>query len=223
MAMNDAQRSTSEANAMGNDVQPVAAMAVTVAGVGLLLGLAGTWRKRRQPGRSRDLRDQREAFVTYLHDHLSGSDIAIQTVEHLRRSHAGTAAGRLFGSLVAEFQRERDVVRAMLRELGASSYTVKRTATLLGGRLLAPMASGQQGDLSLFRTLEALAVGVQGKRCLWRAAQELKPSLRAASHGRLRELEQTAVRQWETIEQQRRALAPKTFATVEGATSPIAS
>jgi hypothetical protein len=223
MARNDAQRYTSEANAIRNDAHPVAAMAVTVAGVGLILGLAGAWRKRRQPGRFRDSRDRRDALVTYLLDHLSGSDTAIQTVERLRRTHAGTAAGRLFGSLFAEFQRERDVVRAMLRELGASSYAVKRAATLLGGRLLAQTANGQQGDLALFRTLEALAVGVQGKRCLWRAAQELKPGLHAATHGRLRELEQTAVRQWEAIEQQRRALAPQTFATVKGATSPMAS
>jgi hypothetical protein len=168
------------------------------------------------------LRDQREAFVTYLHDHLSGSDIAIQTVEHLRRSHAGTAAGRLFGSLFAEFNV--DVTSSVPC---CANLAHRRTRSNAQRRSLADgcwrrWRVGKKGDLTLVRTLEALAVGVQGKRCLWQAAQELKPRLRAASHGRLRELEQTAVRQWKTIEQQRRALAPQTVATVK-ATSPMAS
>jgi hypothetical protein len=62
-----------------------------------------------------------------------------------------------------------------------------------------------------FRTLEALAIGVQGKRCLWRAA----PALVALPHppGRrsFAELEADAVRQWETIERHRLSLVPDTF------------
>jgi hypothetical protein len=72
------------------------------------------------------------------------------------------------------------------------------------------VAGGGPGDLSLFRTLEALAIGVQGKRCLWRAAQVL-----ALPHppGRRTfvELEADAVRQWEAIERHRRSLVPLTF------------
>jgi hypothetical protein len=41
------------------------------------------------------------------------------------------------------------------------------------GNALRVVAGGTPGDLSLFRTLETLAMGVQGKRCLWRAAQAL--------------------------------------------------
>jgi hypothetical protein len=65
--------------------------------------------------------------------------------------------------------------------------------------------------LSLFRTLEALAIGVQGKRCLWRAAQTLAALPHPPGRRSFFELEADAVRQWEAIERHRRSLVPRTF------------
>ena len=73
------------------------------------------------------------------------------------------------------------------------------------------VAGGAPGDLSLFRTLEALAIGVQGKRCLWRAAQALVALPHPPGRRSFVELEADAVRQWETIERHRRSLVPRTF------------
>ena len=75
----------------------------------------------------------------------------------------------------------------------------------------ASVAGGAPGDLSLFRTLEALAIGVQGKRCLWRAAQALVALPHPPGRRSFVELEADAVRQWETIERHRRSLVPATF------------
>jgi hypothetical protein len=66
----------------------------------------------------------------------------------------------------------------------------------------------KRGELPLFRTLEGLAVGVRGKRCLWRAAQVLTPSLRAPGRRSFVELESDAVDQWEAIEQYRLSHVP---------------
>ena len=76
-----------------------------------------------------------------------------------------------------------------------------------------PFASWQAapGDLSLFRTLEALAIGVQGKRCLWRAAQALAGLAHPPGHRSFVELEADAVHQWETIARHRRSVVPGTF------------
>jgi hypothetical protein len=69
----------------------------------------------------------------------------------------------------------------------------------------------------LFRTLEALAIGVQGKRCMWRALQNLRTI--ASVHGaEFIELEAKAVRQWEAIEERRRVLVERTF---QAAVSPV--
>jgi hypothetical protein len=71
-------------------------------------------------------------------------------------------------------------------------------------------AGGEPGELSLLRTLEALSIGIQGKRCMWRALQELGT---AVSPGRetFVALESRALRQWERVEERRRALAAVTF------------
>ena len=73
-------------------------------------------------------------------------------------------------------------------------------------------ADGNLGDLSLFRGVEALAIAVQGKRCLWRAVQALPWSVSTVDHHTFVDLEADAVRQWEELERFRLSLVPQTFA-----------
>ena len=146
---------------------------------------------------------------------LAGSDAAIQVVGRLRLVHAGTQEGRLFAALYDEFREEREVVRALLAQVGAAPLSVKRLVGQANGAVLAAVAGGERGDLSLFRTLEALSVGVQGKRCLWRALQSLLGDQPIPSVRSLDGLEAMAVRQWEAIEERRRGLVLATFPALE--------
>lgn len=168
---------------------------------------------RRSRGRTRqpETDDGRAAFETYLREHLAGADAAIQVVERLTHTHKATTEGMLFASLHQQFVEDRDVVTALLADLGASSRSIKRLAGHATGRMVKAAAGGKRGELALFRTLEALAIGVQGKRCMWRAAQALTPPLRAPGHRNFVELESHAVDQWEAIEQCRRSLVRPTF------------
>jgi hypothetical protein len=156
---------------------------------------------------------KRAALIAYLREHLSGADAAIQVVDHLRRVEAGVDERHLFASLYEELKSDRDFVDALLPRLGASSRSVKRVAGQASGSLLKLMAGGERGELSLFRTLEALAVGIQAKRCMWRALLTLLPSQTVAGRT-FAELENAAVRQWEMVEQRRRSLVPDTFTAV---------
>ena len=123
----------------------------------------------------------------------------------------------MFRRLAKEFEEDRAVVRTLLTELGASQRSIKRAAGFASGTVLSVTAGGEPGDLSLFRTLEALAIGVQGKRCMWRALQNLRTI--ASVHGaEFIELEAKAVRQWEAIEERRRVLVERTF---QAAVSPV--
>jgi hypothetical protein len=126
--------------------------------------------------------------------------------------HQGSCEGWLFASLHEQFRDDRNAVLAILTALGASSQSVKHVAGRGMGGLLQTVAGGRAGELGLFRTLEGLAVGVQGKRCLWRAAQSLAPSLCALPGGRtFIDLEARAVTQWERIDERRRNLARRTL------------
>ena len=63
----------------------------------------------------------------------------------------------------------------------------------------------------MLRTLEALSVGVQGKRCMWRALQNLHPVPSTVHNIDFGELEAKALRQWDAIEECRRGLVARTF------------
>ena len=93
----------------GVSAAPTVALAIA-AGLAIVIGSV----RRRAPRELATSADRRAALSTYLREHLSGSDVAIQIVERLRRVHAGTRDGRLFGTLFQEFQDERDTVRAVL-------------------------------------------------------------------------------------------------------------
>lgn len=149
----------------------------------------------------------------YLHDHLSGSDAAITVVRRLRKTHTGTDHGRLFAELDDEFTGERAVLSGMLEALGGSSIlSLKRTAGRVAGAVMQIVAGGDDGDLALFRTLEALAIGVQGKRLLWRALERISADL-PMDHNRrpFRDLEAQALDQWRRIEEHRAEVARQTF------------
>ena len=159
---------------------------------------------------------QQQALIAYLRDHLGGADAAIRVVDRLGSTHQNTEDGPLFRRLYKEFDEERSVVRSLLTQLGASGRSIKRAAGFASGAVLSVTAGGEPGDFSLFRTLEALAIGVQGKRCLWRALQKLGSVPATVDHVNFAELEAQAVRQWEAIEERRRALVPRTFSATHG-------
>jgi hypothetical protein len=167
-----------------------------------------TWLVRPARRASRSTR-RRQALIAYLRDHLSGSDVAVAVVHRLVSTDHSAADRPLFQRLVNEFEEDRAVVRAVLNELGASGRSIKRAAGVVSGAMLSVTAGGAPGELSLLRTLEALSIGVQGKRCMWRALQNLT----APGGMDFVALEAKAIRQWEAIEGRRRDLVVRTFST----------
>jgi hypothetical protein len=176
---------------------------------GLAIAFLSFRRSRPRQGYRED--DKRSAWATYLRDHLAGADMAIQIVESLRDAYRGRPEGALFESLYEQFREDRGVVEEILAQLGYSPRSIKRAAGRATGSALGTVAGGEPGDLSLFRTLEALAIGVQGKRCLWRAAQVPVAFPHPPGRRSFVELEAHAVQQWEAIERHRRSLVSRTF------------
>jgi hypothetical protein len=167
----------------------------------------------RRPGAAAE---KNQSLVAYLRDHLGGADAAIHVVRRLAATHESTEDGRLFRRLAEEFEQDRATVRFLLTQLGASSRSPKRVAARASALFLGLAAGGRPGHLSLLRTLEALAIGIQGKRCMWRALQipETRPLTARIDAV---ELEAKALRQWEAVEERRRVLAAMTFSMLTSA------
>jgi hypothetical protein len=206
--MNSASDPLGRLKPIDSSLAPLAVLGAVTVTAGLTAYLA--WPARRWSASTQ----KRQALIAYLRDHLSGSDMAIRVVHRLSSTHQATEDGALFRRLSEEFEEDRSVVRLLLTRLGASGRSMKRAAGYASGALLSVTAGGAPGDLSLLRTLEALAVGVQGKRCLWRALQNLR-TLSTIQGMNFVELEAKAVRQWEAIEERRRALVTRTFSATD--------
>jgi hypothetical protein len=179
------------------------ALVVTAVGAALVAGAAATFRRRhaRTPGDAN--------LASYLIDHLTGSDAALAVVTRLSGSHRYAPDGVLFERLREEFVAERRVVRSLLHQLDRSSVSLKRVAGQASGAVLQAAASDEPGSLSYFRTLESLLVGVQGKRCLWRALRSAELAVEEAEQ--FKALEQQAVDQWRDIEAARQRQVPRVF------------
>ena len=189
------------------------ALPALLGAVAVVIGLT-TWLVR-PARRSSPSTRRRLALIAYLRDHLSGSDVAVGVVHRLVSTDHNVVDRPLFQRLAKEFEEDRSVVRAVLNELGASGRSIKRAAGVASGAVLGVTAGGAPGELSLLRTLEALSIGVQGKRCMWRALQNLRPSPGGMDFV---ELEAKAIRQWEAIEERRRGLVARTFSATESRT-----
>ena len=167
-----------------------------------------------QPGkRAGAAGERRQSLIAYLRDHLSGADTALLVVRRLAAADEDAPDAHLFRYLVSEFEADHATVRSLLARLGGSARSPKRTAGRASGLVVSLAAGGAPGDLSLFRTLESVSIGIQGKRCMWRTLQELSiPSDRQI----FAELEARALRQWEAVEARRRTLATTTFPILAG-------
>jgi hypothetical protein len=101
-------RNASTRSAAGPIVGPLGALGLTIAFVTLRRS------KRRQGDQGGD---KRKALATYLRDHLTGADTAIQIVQGLSNAYRGDPEGALFESLYQQFREDRGVVEGILASL----------------------------------------------------------------------------------------------------------
>jgi hypothetical protein len=147
----------------------------------------------------------------YLNDHLAGSTGAPELARRARSANRGSPFEAAFERLAAEIEEDREVLLDVMRRLGVSRDPVKEWAGWLAekaGRLKLNGRLTGYSPLSRVLELELLALGVEGKRALWRALREV-----AAGDARLDGVDLTALlrraeRQRRLVEQHRvRAVA----------------
>jgi hypothetical protein len=130
-------------------------------------------------------------LATYLNDHLAGSVMALELMEHLASAHAGTPLERLLTKLRVDIEADRQELQGLMDRLEiAESSSRKATAWLAEKAAQAKLMVDDQGGgtLRLLEGMEALSLGIEGKRSLWRAlaaASENLPKLRGLDYTRL--------------------------------------
>ena len=111
-------------------------------------------------------------LATYLNDHLAGSAAAIELLDHLEKEHAGTQIAMLAVGLREDIAADRRELEALMARLGISQSTPRKATAWLAEKatqLKLKLDDPQGGGLRLLETFEALSLGIEGKRLLWRS------------------------------------------------------
>ena len=125
----------------------------------------------------------REHLATYLNDHLAGSVAAIELLDHLEAAHSDSELGSRFRQLRADVAADRDELRHFMERLDIGESRTRKASAWLAEKMTGLKLRFDDpagGPLRLFESLEALSLGIEGKRSLWAAlmaAAEKSPSL----------------------------------------------
>jgi hypothetical protein len=145
-----------------------------------------------------------DALGTYLNDHLAGSVSAVELVERVIKENEGQLLGRRLEEVLKEIRKDQEVLRDLIERAGSRENTLKKASAWLAekaGRV--KLGTGDPPDLARMEALEALTMGIQGKRAMWRALRVVvnkHPSLYGLD---LDLLERRAVEQHDRVEQWR--------------------
>ena len=149
-------------------------------------------------------------IATYLNDHLAGSVVAIELMENLEAIYEGQPTAEFIAILRAEVEADRQELEQLMSQLEISESRTRKASAWLTEKftqLKLRLDDPTHGELRLFESLEALSLGIEGKRSLWlalSAAAEVSPQLQIADYQRLK---QRAEEQRARVEKKRLELA----------------
>jgi hypothetical protein len=144
----------------------------------------------------------------YLNDHLAGSMGGLELVKRAAGEHEGTELGAFFGHLRDEIAADRQVLETLMDQLGIPHSAAKQAVAWAGekaGRLKLNGEVRGTSPLTPLVELEAISLGIEGKRLMWVALQEVRGL--PLTPERFEELAARAARQREEVEAHRLASA----------------
>ena len=146
-----------------------------------------------------------ENLGTYLNDHVVGSVLALELLDHLIELPEAPDR-KLLTQLRIEIQEDQDVLRQLLRSVGAKESTARKAAAWLTeklGRAKLRIDESGSGELRMLEGLETLALGIQGKLALWRSLATLGDAVPPLKTLDLARLQSRALEQFERVDRLR--------------------
>lgn len=149
---------------------------------------------------------------TYLNDHLAGSVAALELFKRLKFANTGTPRGQVFADLLREIEQDQTALRDVLKELDFRVSPIRKAAAWFAEKFVLKLLADNPGDkLVRFEQLEALALGIEGKRALWLALDAVAAQAPLFEPVNLMRLVQRAKEQRECVETIRLAAARDAF------------
>jgi hypothetical protein len=143
-----------------------------------------------------------EALSAYLNDHLAGSVGAIEMIERAIEENAGNVLARRLEQELEAIRKDQDIVRELIAQLGFAESRLKKAGAWLVEKAGRVKLGGTEEptELSRMETLEALAIGIHGRRALWRALRVVADKHPILRHLDLDLLEHQTAQQHDRVE-----------------------
>ena len=155
-----------------------------------------------------------EHLSDYLNDHLAGSVGALELLDRLIQTYEGKPLEKFFRDLRQDIESDQAQLKELMQKLGVGESTVRKAGAWLAEKLSRPkidLENGSRDDTGLFLALEALILGITGKRSLWRALHAASRAVPALARVDYSGLEKRAIEQCERVEARRLEVARTVF------------
>jgi hypothetical protein len=168
----------------------------------------------KRDGESKERKHTMEDLSSYLNDHLAGSVGALELLDRLIDIYKTKPLERFFKDLRNEIVVDQETLKELIAKLGGKESAVQKAGAWIAEKLSRAkiqLSETREGEMGLFLALEGLALGINGKRSLWRAleaASKTVPQLRSLDYA---ELKKRAVDQDDRVEAKRLEVARGVF------------
>jgi hypothetical protein len=155
-----------------------------------------------------------EELTNYLNDHLAGSVGALELLDRLIETYEGKPLGKFFRDLRRDVEHDQEQLKELIQKLGAAESTVRKAGAWIAekfSRSKIDLGEGSKAELGLFLALEALILGITGKRSLWRALHAASRTVPELARLDYPGLETRAIDQCEKVEARRLEIARGVF------------
>jgi hypothetical protein len=152
-------------------------------------------------------------LTNYLNDHLAGSVGALELLDRLIDTYREKPLEHFFRNLRDDVQQDQEQLKELMQKLGADESTVRKAGAWLVEKLSRAKIelSEEKGEVGLLLALEALVLGITGKRSLWRALQSASRTVPQLARLDYAGLENRAIEQCERVEAKRLEIARTAF------------
>ena len=118
-----------------------------------------------------------DQLATYLNDHLAGACVAIDVLEHMWETCDDAPLRQFAADLLREIESDRAVLQRIVEQTDSDTGTLKQAAAWVAEKASRlKLRLGSEDRLGIFEALEALSLGILGKRALWRALEAIAPA-----------------------------------------------
>lgn len=155
-----------------------------------------------------------EELSDYLNDHLAGSIAALELLDRLVKACEGKPLERFFRDLRKDIESDQEQLKGLMQKLGASESVARKAGAWLIEKLSRPkidVGGGSAAEPGIFLALEALLLGITGKRSLWRSLQAASRNVPELARLDYSGLEKRAIDQCERVEARRLEMARVVF------------